>query len=164
LTAYDTSEWTDLFVAAAGAGAALAGLVFVAVSINIDRILKLPGIPARALATVLTLLVVVCISIAALIPEQDHVALGIELLVLSGIFSGFSAVLFKRSLADHEAPRWNLVGRLSVEAIAVIPLLIGSISVLTESGGGLYWIAGGILGAIVGAVTNAWVLLVEILR
>jgi len=28
----------------------------------------------------------------------------------------------------------------------------------------LYWIAAGIVGAIVGAVANAWVLLVEILR
>jgi modulator of FtsH protease len=164
LTAYDASEWTDLFVAAAGSGAALAGLVFVAVSINIDRILKLAGIPARALGTVLTLLTVVCVSIAALIPGQDTTALGVELLALAGVFAGFSIVLFRRSLADHQAPRGNIIGRLFVEAIAVIPMLVGSISLLAESGGGLYWIAGGIIGAIVAAVANAWVLLVEILR
>ncbi len=41
---------------------------------------------------------------------------------------------------------------------------MGAISVLAEGGGGLYWIAAGILGALVGAVANAWVLLVEILR
>jgi modulator of FtsH protease len=35
---------------------------------------------------------------------------------------------------------------------------------LAESGGGLYWTFAGIIGAIVGAVMNAWVLLVEILR
>lgn len=34
MDAYDATAWTDLFVAAAGASAALAGLVFVAVSIN----------------------------------------------------------------------------------------------------------------------------------
>ena len=48
MTAYDASQWTDLFVASAGASAALAGLVFVAVSINVDRILKLEGVPGRA--------------------------------------------------------------------------------------------------------------------
>ena len=41
MAAYDVEPWSDLFVAAAGAGAALAGLVFVAVSINVDRILAL---------------------------------------------------------------------------------------------------------------------------
>ena len=39
VTAYDPSEWSELFVATAGASAALAGLVFVAVSINIERII-----------------------------------------------------------------------------------------------------------------------------
>jgi len=43
VTAYDAPEWTVLFVGTAGASAALAGLVFVAVSINVDRILKLEG-------------------------------------------------------------------------------------------------------------------------
>lgn len=35
---------------------------------------------------------------------------------------------------------------------------------LAEDGGSLYWIVGGMLGAIFGGVTNAWVLLVEIQR
>ena len=55
MTAYEPSEWTDFFVASAGASAALAGLVFVAVSINVERILQFRGLPERALATVLLL-------------------------------------------------------------------------------------------------------------
>jgi uncharacterized membrane protein YeaQ/YmgE (transglycosylase-associated protein family) len=46
-----------------------------------------------------------------------------------------------------------------------VPLLVGAISMIAESGGGgLYWIVAGIVGAIIGSVANAWVLLVEILR
>ena len=48
--------------------------------------------------------------------------------------------------------------------IGTVPFVIGAISLLLEVGGGLYWIAAGVLAAILGAVVNAWVLLVEILR
>jgi hypothetical protein len=48
VTAYDPELWHDLFVAVAGAAAALAGLVFVAVSINVERILQYKGLPERA--------------------------------------------------------------------------------------------------------------------
>jgi hypothetical protein len=43
------------------------------------------------------------------------------------------------------------------------PILIGAL-VLLAGGDGLPWVLAGTIGAIVGAVLNAWVLLVEILR
>ena len=46
----------------------------------------------------------------------------------------------------------------------IVPFLIAGLSLLAESGGGLYWLAAGIVFAICGAVANAWVLMVEILR
>lgn len=48
--------------------------------------------------------------------------------------------------------------------MATIPVLMGGVSLLTETGGGLYWIAAAVLLATLAAVINAWVLLVEILR
>jgi hypothetical protein len=67
--AYEAAEWSELFVAAAGASAALAGLLFVAVSINVERILQFQGLPERALAALL-LLGVLVISIIGLIPAR----------------------------------------------------------------------------------------------
>lgn len=84
--AYDPAEWTDLFVAAAGASAALAGLVFVAVSINIERILRFSGLPERALETLLLLVGVLIASIIGLIPGQGRAALGSELLAAALFF------------------------------------------------------------------------------
>jgi modulator of FtsH protease len=162
--AYDPSEWHELFVATAGAGAALAGLVFVAVSINIERILKFSGLPERALETVLLLLSVVVISIIGLIPGQDHVALGIELLLAS--LSGATVIwmlAFKTKPSGNE-PRMWLTERLVILGWGTLPFVIGGLSVLATNGAGLYWVVFGIVGAIVGAVANAWVLLVEILR
>jgi len=161
--AYDPSEWNDLFVATAGASAALAGLVFVAVSINIERILKLPGVPARALETVLLLLGVLLVSVVCLIPGQSHVALGVELLVVS---LAVAAIVVRQPVVvsgDGAPPAW-LWTRWALRLTGTVPLAIGGASVLLECGGGLYWIAAGIVLAIAGAVANAWVLLVEILR
>jgi len=48
-----SAGWTDFLVAAAGATGALVGLVFVGLSINLTRILALPGVSGRAAETVL---------------------------------------------------------------------------------------------------------------
>lgn len=163
--AYDATEWHDLFVAVAGASAALAGLVFVAVSINLERILSYEGLPERALETLLLLLGVLVVSIVCLMPGQGHVALGLELLGAAALVT-LIVLRLPRTRAEEtgrEPTQWRL-SRLGVRLMGTVPLVLGALSVLFEAGGGLYWIVAGVILAIVGAVANAWVLLVEILR
>ncbi|MBK5219520.1 MAG: hypothetical protein JJE35_07025 [Thermoleophilia bacterium] len=67
-----------------------------------------------------------------------------------------------RKLGD--VPTGWVVSRWALRGIGTVPFLIGAVSVIAGSGGGLYWVVVGIVLAIVAAVANAWVLLVEILR
>jgi len=162
--AYDPAEWSDLFVATAGAAAALTGLLFVAVSINLERILAFKGLPERALATLVLLLGVTVASILCLAPGQSTTALGIELLALGLIAAAAVTRLNRRSFDPAHATRSRLIGQAALGALGVVPFVVAGASLIAESGGGLYWVLAGIVGAILGGVANAWVLLVEILR
>ena len=164
MTAYDASEWTDFFVAGAGASAALAGLVFVAISINVDRILGLPGLPDRALATVMLLLSVVLVSLLALIPGQSRGVLAAELLVVGLVFAALILELTRRSMNARNGRQAQTYAAWLLVGAGTVPVVVGAVSLLFEAGGGLYWVAAGLALATAGAVANAWVLLVEILR
>ena len=159
MTAYDATEWTEFFTASAGASAALAGLVFVAVSINVDRILQFKGLPERALATVLLLLSVVLVSLIGLIPGQGRTALAAELLGTGLVFAGFILSLTSPGRAEHVRSLAHIVSHWLLVALGTIPLVVGAVSLWAEAGGGLYWVAAGVILATAGAVANAWVLL-----
>lgn len=163
--AYDASPWTDFSVAAAGASAALAGLVFVAISINVEHILRLAGVPDRSLATITLLVSVLLVSLLCLVPGQRERTLGIELLVVELMCGALILHLTRRSLvAAEEAGYDRLVTQSIVAGLGTIPVAIGALSLVAGTGGGLYWVAVGIVLATAGAVANAWVLMVEIRR
>lgn len=78
--AYSTAGWKSLFVAGTGASAALAGLLFVAISINLERILQSAGLSGRAGEAMVLLITVLSVSTLVLVPGQPPTVLGAELL------------------------------------------------------------------------------------
>jgi len=158
--------WTDFFVAAAGASAALAGLVFVALSVNIQRILQYAQLPARAAATLGTLVLILICSMAALIPQRTA-SLGLEIL-LFGIGGWLLEVLSAWRSATNGAKAGRPAREAALETllgqIQVLPFIAGGTLLLNSRERGLYWVAAGIVATFVFSMVNAWVLLVEILR
>jgi hypothetical protein len=163
--AYSTAAWTELFLAEVGASAALAGLLFVAISINLDRILKGPGLPGRAAEAIDLLVAVLVVSTLVLVPGQSRAALGTELLVVGLVAWSILVFIHVRALRGRVGPTPTaLVGRVVVTQAAALPFLVAAVSLLLEAGGGLYWLVPGVLLCLVVAVLDAWVLLIEILR
>jgi len=62
--------WKDFFGTAAGASATLVGLVIVAISVNLQRIIQQPQLPSRGGATVAALVLILVTSMAELIPQS----------------------------------------------------------------------------------------------
>jgi hypothetical protein len=161
---YDPATWPAFFAAVTGAAAALAGLLFVAVSINLDNILKNTMLPARAAETLAILLFVMISSALALVP-QDVELLGAEILVIAVPLTATTArnqLKFQRQNPDSPL-RWS-VSRAAASGVALVPGMVAGVSLAAHWSGGLYWLVPTALLGIAGAVYSAWVLLVEIVR
>jgi modulator of FtsH protease len=157
--------WTEFFATAGDAAATLVGLIIVAVSVNLQRILAYPQLPSRAGAGIAALLLSLGVSMAALIP-QTGAALGLEVI-------GFAAAVWTLQLwAAHQMiiarpqqsrPLFELVLAIGVGQVQVLLFLIGGAAMLAGQGGA-YWLAAGVIATCAAAVFNAWILLVEIMR
>ena len=94
---YDAGAWHDFFVMLGGAAAALTGLVFVALSLHLDRLVANPfhrfraGISVAGLTSIL--------SGAALVPTQPHQAFGLEVLANAAFFLWLNVTASRPTLA-----------------------------------------------------------------
>src|SRR5260370_13389520 len=101
------SGWNNFLIAQVGASAALAGLVFVGILINLTRILSTGSLPEYALQALVLLLAVLAISSLLLAP-QPLTAAGIELL-LAGVADAvilLFLVIYSRRKIDPRYLTW----------------------------------------------------------
>lgn len=153
-------------MAAAGSSAALAGLVIVAISVNIARILQLPHLPARAAATVGRLILILVSSMALLIPQPSR-ALGTEVILFAvagwalEIRSSRKAI---RARTELSRPRFESMLESVLGEVQVLPFLVGGILLAAARPSGYFAIAFGVIAIFIFSMLNVWVLLVEILR
>ena len=100
-------SWQTLFATQAGAGAALTGLVFVALSINLKEILALPGLADRAGEALLLLMFPVVNGLVGVLPQTSSRALGAEFLVIAiFLWSLVTRILFTgRNAVRGRPPR-----------------------------------------------------------
>jgi modulator of FtsH protease len=157
--------WTDFLVATAGATGALAGLVFVALSINLTRIIALPGVAGRAGETIIILAGALIGALLALIPGQPPEFIGVLFALLWlpvwGVPTAIQIQAIRRG--NYYRLRYALV-RFVLYQATTLPLLLAALSLMGYLAGGLSWFAVTVLLSLMVALLNAWVLLVEILR
>jgi len=156
-------QWANYFIATAGAAAALTGLIFVSVSLNLKRILSVTHLPGRALGSLMLLTNILIISSFCLIPKQSLFFLGCEIIV-AGILTWFAVTSMNR-IKNVEQPYKNYhFQNIFFTQLAVIPFAVSGVFLLCGYDTGLYWLIPGISFSFIKALSDSWVLLVEINR
>lgn len=155
--------WSNFFVAELGAAAALTGLLFVAVSINLARILQFPNLPARSAEALLDLLSVVVVSTFALIPRQTATSLGIEI-ASTGFLTWLWHTATMARTRKFDKAYVKLSQRLAVNQPPPLTYILAGVLLIAGHPSGMDWLVAAILLSFATGVFGAWVLLIEIQR
>jgi hypothetical protein len=165
LEASAVAGWSDFLVAAAGTAGALSGLLFVAISINLTRIIEVPGVSGRAAESIILLSAALSEALAALIPHLPVSQLGVALAVIA-VPAWIAPVLIQiKSVRARTFMRPSLaISRTLFHQAAALPGVLAALSLWGLLPGGLLWLGAGVVASMLVAIWNAWILLVEILR
>jgi len=159
------NDWSNFFVGELGAAAALAGLLFVSVSVNQVRILQLGRMADRGLEALVMLLLVVIVASLGLVPGQGMRLLGLEIFVVSAATSGGIFLLERNYLVHIERSHRRQAIQMAVcNQLSLMTIALSGLITLWRGINGLYLLPIGILATFLFSIANAWVLLIEINR
>lgn len=160
--AYISDAWQVLFGAVAAASAALTGLLFVGLSINLKRVIGTPEHLGRAREVLGQLLSLLVLSIILLIPGQSRLLLGAELILLGATLAGVSVFLHRQTFQRIEAGRRMRWGaRVAVFHVGTLAIPSAGVSLVLNRYGGLFWLVITVLIYFLWSTINAWTLVVQ---
>ncbi|TDX00910.1 hypothetical protein [Dinghuibacter silviterrae] len=155
-------QWNNFFVMVGGGAAALAGLIFVAMSINHEIIIRNTTHKNRAINMLTGFTAIFMASCFALIGDQYLWALGVEWLMLWLI----ATVIFIRGYVIAIRSGMSSIGlnlpRLSGGTICYIAEVIGAIFLILGYSSGFFIAAIGIIVLFAFLISGAWLLMIGI--
>jgi len=163
-TVYDPGQWDNFFVLVGTGSAALTGLVFVAMSINLKSVAKDATHRYRAINMLSGFTAVFLLSSLALMGHQTYRALGIEWLIVSllataintnGYIQGFRLVGSRYALSPV-----RIVGG----SACYLGQIVGSVMLFFGSGTGIYVAAVAVIVNFCFLISGSWLLIVGTLQ
>ena len=130
MSAYDLAAWTDFANTVAGGAAALAGLLFVGLSLNLSEVLEYPGVPSRAVATPGLTVAILLIAILVATPGQGRQALSIETAVIGVVTAAMVLVAMRHHRAGPHRAR-VLTSMLMLLLPAVLLVVAAGLAVVS---------------------------------
>jgi hypothetical protein len=159
---FDAPLWRDYFVMVGGGGAALTGLVFVAMSLHLSDIVADPTHRHRA-RTILTALTDVFVRCGlVLMGGQTARAVGVEIFVMLVIVEVVVLRSLNEALNDSDGAQHGVLSRTLGYAACLIIEQIGAAILFFGHTWGLYAVGVGMMASFLFIVSGAWLLLVGV--
>ena len=157
---YKPEQWHDFFLLVGTGAAALTGLVFVAVSINLKAVARHPVHSYRAISLVGGFAAVFIRCALVLMGGQNHVAVGVELLIVCAFVVVISLTGYPRSSGGGRGlPRANLYRSIGGASCYLVEI-VGSVVLISGSIAGLYVAAVAMVVGFYFLFSGSWLLLV----
>jgi hypothetical protein len=165
LDAYRPEQWHDFFVMLGGSAAVFAGLVFVALSLNLDVVTRDATHRYRAIDTLSGMIGVFVLCALVLMGGQDHRAVAIEWFVVATL----SIAIYVHGHLQAVRLGGSSMTRLRASrtvALAVLYMiqLLGAALLGADHVAGLYVAAVAVVAALAFMISGAWLLLVDAAR
>ena len=160
------TSWHDFYVTMGAASASLIGLLFVALSLNLDAITATSSEDLRALAEQAfnSFSLVLLIAVVFLVPSNDPTTYGVAYVLLA-VGAGYR--MLRRAPAVWRGRQRDRLGegvvwRFVLPGAAVLGLLASGLGLVAGQPSALYWLVAVIIGLLMSAARSSWDLLVKV--
>jgi len=157
---YTATMWTGFGEGLASVSGALAGLLFVALSVKSDVLAGSPNLASRAAQTLVLFMTSVVVAVLLVAP-QPAPALGAELLAAAAVSGVALRILDRRAGHNSRQVVARYIEKFSPNLITAVLVAVAGLTLLLKAGGGLYWLIPAVMTSLLGGVINAWLFLVR---
>jgi hypothetical protein len=152
-------QWNNFFLMVGGGAAALAGLVFIAMSINLSIITRDATHKNRAVATMTGFTAVFMICAFALIGNQNYQWIGVEWLVVSLVPTITYIRVYIRARKVGRSSVGLSIGRFIAGTSCYAAQIIGSVLLIAGHVAGLYVASAAMVLSFAFFISGAWLLI-----
>jgi hypothetical protein len=155
-------QWSNFFVMVSGGAAALAGLVFIAMSINLPIINRDATHKNRAIATLTGFTAVFMVCAFALIGNQTYRWLGVEWLIVTLVPTITYIRVYVRATKIGLSSVGLSIGRFIMGTSCYLAQIAGSILLIFGHAAGLYVASAAMVLSFAFFISAAWLLITGI--
>lgn len=159
---YRPEQWQDFFVTVGGGSAALTGLVFVAMSLNLDSITRDATHRYRAIGTLAGFAAAFVICALALMGGQNGLAIGLEWFGVAAVAGVVYVRGYVLAVRGGGSPAGLRIGRLIVGTACYATQMAGALVLALGYAAGLYIASAAMVVYFPFMISGAWLLIVGV--